>query len=83
MTKLFYVSAAAFVLILNGSAFAGELSKGEQSAAFRLKVASCKAQAKTDGVKAVASAWYTHMAGCIDRVTVQVAWAPVSEEKAK
>lgn len=83
MKTIFYASAAAFVLLLNGSAFAGELSKGEQSAGFRLKVASCKAQAKTDSVKQTSSAFYTYMAGCIDRVTVNVAWAPVSEEKAK
>lgn len=80
MKTIFYASAAAFILLLNGSAFAADLSKAEQSAGFRLKVASCKAQAKTDAVKATSSAFYSYMAGCIDRVTVQVAWAPVKEE---
>lgn len=83
MKIAFYATSALCLSLLTSQAFAGELSKGEQSAGFRLKVASCKAQAKTDGVKAITSAWYTHMAGCIDRATVNIAWLPVSEEKAK
>lgn len=83
MKTIFYTSAALCTLLLAGSAYAADLSKGEQSAAFRLKVASCKAQGKADGVKQTTSAFYTYMAGCIDRATVNVAWAPVSEEKVK
>lgn len=83
MKIAFYATSALCLSLLTSQAFAAELSKAEQSAGFRLKVASCKAQAKTDGVKATTSAWYTHMAGCIDRVTVQVAWAPVKEEPTK
>ena len=77
MKTLFYVSAAASILALNISG-AYAASKGEDSAAFRLKVASCRAQAKTDNVKATSSAFYTYMAGCIDKV--QVTWNVAKEE---
>jgi hypothetical protein len=81
MKIVFFTTSALCLSLLASQAYTAELSKGEQAAGFRLKVASCKAQAKTDSVKQTSSAFYTYMAGCIDRVTVNVAWLPVSEEK--
>ncbi len=60
----------ATALLASSSAFAG--SKAEASAAFRLKVATCKATAKTDGVKATTPDFYGYMGACLDRVTVAV-----------
>ncbi len=56
--------------------YAADISKAQETAEFRVKVASCKAIAKTDGVKASSSEFYGYMAGCLDRVTVAVNVAP-------
>lgn len=59
-------------LLVTTSAFAAEQSKGEASAEFRMKVATCKATAKTDGVKTNSPDFYSYMGGCLDRVHVAV-----------
>ena len=68
-----YFLAISFAALLASSAQAAELSKAGQSAVFRVKVAECKAQAKEAGVKAASVEFYTFMAPCIDKVTVNVA----------
>ena len=70
-----YIFAIAFALVLASSANAAEaqLSKAGQSAVFRVKVAECKAQAKSTGVKANDSAWFAFMGSCVDKTTVTVA----------
>jgi|HubBroStandDraft_1064217.scaffolds.fasta_scaffold05219_5 hypothetical protein len=75
MTK-FYVAAAIAFCLIGSQAFAAELSKGETTAQFKLKVAACKAEAKESGVKTSSADFYSHMAGCIERVTVAVQIAP-------
>ncbi len=64
------ILALSFATLLASNAFAA--SKGEDSANFRLKVATCKATAKTDGVKTNDAAFYAYMGACLDKVTVAV-----------
>jgi hypothetical protein len=64
---------ASAALLIATSAYAG---KAEDSATFRVKVVTCKASAKTDGVKTNSAEFYSYMGGCLDRVTVAVNLAP-------
>jgi hypothetical protein len=59
-------------LAIASTAHAADQSKAEQSAAFRLKVATCKAQAKESGVKTNSSDFYAYMGPCLDKVTIAV-----------
>ena len=72
--KTILLTTAALLLATN--AFAG--SKAEDNATFRLKVAACKAESKAAMNKASSSDFYSHMAGCLDRVTVAVNVAPAA-----
>ena len=56
--------------LLSSTAFAAEKSTPQQTAEFRVKVAVCRADAREHGVKSTTVAFYSHMAGCLDRVTV-------------
>lgn len=67
-----YLLASTAVLFTITSAQAADQSKAEQSASFRLKVATCKATAKADGVKSTTAGFYSYMGACLDRVTVAV-----------
>lgn len=74
MTK-FYIAAAIACLMISSSAFAA--GKGQETAEQRLKVAACKDDAKSAGIKTSAPDFYSHMAGCLDRTTVAVNVTPV------
>jgi len=67
---MIYLLSTAVVLFAITSAHAG--SKAEDSATFRLKVATCKATAKADGVKSTTPDFYAYMGTCLERVTVAV-----------
>lgn len=64
------IVTASILALLSTAAFAA--SKGEDSAVFRMKVATCKTMAKTDGVKTSEPAFYAYMGTCLDKVTVAV-----------
>ena len=77
----FNIFAAAFlascaVAGYSTAGYAADLTKGEESATFRVKVATCKATAKADGVKTNSSAFYGYMGACLDRVNVAVNVTP-------
>lgn len=65
--KYLILSAA---LLASTASFAAEKSTPQQTAEFRVKVAVCRSDAKEHGVKSTTVAFYSHMAGCLDRVTV-------------
>ncbi len=69
-TTMKYLLASTALIFAISTAQAG--SKAEDSAAFRLKVATCKATAKADGVKSTTPDFYGYMGACLDRVTVAV-----------
>lgn len=71
-----YLLTASILALSIGAVNAADLSKGEASAQFRLKVAACKAESKASGVKTSSADFYSHMAGCIERVTVAVNITP-------
>lgn len=71
-----YLLVTAFASLLASSAFAADISKAEQTAQFRVKVATCKADAKAHGVQTASSAFYSYMGACVDRVSVAVAIEP-------
>jgi hypothetical protein len=66
-----YLLAISFALVLASSAHAADISKAQATAEFRLKVATCKA----DAGKPNSSDFYRRMADCVDKVTVTVASA--------
>lgn len=71
-----YLLTASILALSIGAVNAADLSKGEASAQFRLKVAACKAEAKDSGVKTASAEFYSHMSGCLDRTTVAVNVVP-------
>ena len=66
------ILALSFATLLASNAFAGDLTKGEESAQFRVKVATCKAMAKADKVKTNDAAFYGYMSACVAKVEVAV-----------
>lgn len=70
-----YALIAASILFAS-HANAADISKAEQTAQFRVKVATCKADAKVHGVQTASSAFYSYMGACVDRVSVAVAIEP-------
>lgn len=60
-----YVLAIALATLLTNAAFAAD-----QAGTVPAKIAACKAQAKTDGLKATQSEFYAYMGGCLEHVTV-------------
>ena len=66
-----YLLALSFASLLAGNAFAADKPKAQATAEFRLKVATCKA----DAGKANTSDFYRRMADCVDKVVVTIASA--------
>jgi hypothetical protein len=73
MKKIALIAASLFIA---STAHAADQSKAEQTAIFRVKVATCKAQAKEHGVKTASSEFYAYMGECVDRVNVAVDTTP-------
>jgi hypothetical protein len=81
ITKMNYILAAAFTVLLASSAFAADISKAQETAEFRVKAAVCKAQSKEAGIKQTTPDFYSYMADCVDRVSVAVNITPSAPAK--
>lgn len=67
--KTILLTTAALLLATN--AFAAD-----QAGTVPAKIAACKAQAKTDGLKATQSEFYGYMSSCLDRIAVSFDTVP-------
>jgi hypothetical protein len=83
MIKFYIAAGLALAILGTTGAYAADAqrpakplgeagTKAEASAIFRLKVATCKADAKSAGVRTTTPDFYAYMGTCLDRVTVAV-----------